>query len=437
MSTSKWTGAVTNDWFDPNNWNPAGVPDQNSDVTIAKGEALATASIRTVNSITDSSHLLFEAAGTNTVTTFLDNTGTGRLRVDDNNLAGGTILNIGGTLTNAGHFVVGNRSLSAPDTVTAAALDSTGSLNLLGSSTNQALLNVSNSAGFGTAGVLTGNVHLGGDTAIEFASGQINTIATGAELILNGANAFVEDSTALGSNSAPAGLAEIANGTLALLRGAAVSTTGDLTNGGTIDLLLGGDSLSVAGTLTNTGGIFVKNLSGGRHDSVAASSFVNSGTVDLFGDLNTSLKATLNVSGETTNNGAIIIASDKEELAGPVDGTGSFTLDVAKLQFDSSVSAGQTIYYGGSDNKLTLKQAQNFHGTIHGFKHRDWIDAANFLLSGTTLNFVENSGGAGGTLTLTDSTDNLTANIHMTGSFSNSSFALAPDHGTGTLVKFV
>ena len=43
----------------------------------------------------------------------------------------------------------------------------------------------------------------------------------------------------------------------------------------------------------------------------------------------------------------------------------------------------------------------------------------------------------GGTLTLTDTAANLTANILMTGDYSNSSFSLAHDSGTGTLVKFV
>ncbi len=47
-----------------------------------------------------------------------------------------------------------------------------------------------------------GSVSLTGNAAIEFASGNINTIATGATLDLNGNNAYVEDSTALGSNSA-------------------------------------------------------------------------------------------------------------------------------------------------------------------------------------------------------------------------------------------
>jgi hypothetical protein len=49
--------------------------------------------------------------------------------------------------------------------------------------------------------------------------------------------------------------------------------------------------------------------------------------------------------------------------------------------------------------------------------------------------FVENSGGTGGTLTLHDKS--LTANILMTGVYTNSGFTLAPDSGTGTLIKFV
>ena len=56
-------------------------------------------------------------------------------------------------------------------------------------------------------------------------------------------------------------------------------------------------------------------------------------------------------------------------------------------------------------------------------------------MSGTTFNFVENSKGTGGTLTLHDGS--LTANILMHGHYTNSDFTLAPDHGTGTLVKFV
>jgi len=93
MSKSTWTGAVNSDWANAGNWSPAGVPDASSDVTIATGDAVASASIGTVNSITDSSDLDFESAGTNTVTTSLDD--AGHLHVDASGGEGGTILNIG------------------------------------------------------------------------------------------------------------------------------------------------------------------------------------------------------------------------------------------------------------------------------------------------------------------------------------------------------
>jgi hypothetical protein len=164
---------------------------------------------------------------------------------------------------------------------------------------------------------------------------------------------------------------------------------------------------------------------------VTAASFVNSGTVDLVG--NTTYFAALNVPGAITNDGSISISTDTEELAGAVSGKGSFSLSNATLRFDSSVSGRQTIAETGADG-LTLEQAQKFAGRIRGFGTGDTIDAANFLLSETTFNFVENSRGTGGTLTLNDGS--LTANIHLTGGYTKSDFTLAPDSGTGTLVKF-
>jgi hypothetical protein len=314
-------------------------------------------------------------------------------------------------------------------------------LNLAG----QALLDVTDGAGFGTAGVLSGDVRLFGDSAIEFASGQITSLAANAHLILGGNDAFIEDSTDFGSNSALAGLASIAAGAELVLfndgpagHGASVSTTGALTNNGAIcldDLLpwVGGSSLTVAGTLTNTGSLDIGNsyFYFSSSDSVTAESFDNSGVVHLTGYKGI---AALSVAGATTNNGSISITTDTEELAGAVGGKGSFRLSKANLQFDSSVSAGQTITETGTD-AVILEQAQKFAATIRGFGTGDTIDAANFHAPpATTFNFVENSGSTGGTLTLHDGS--LTANIHLTGHYTNSDFTLAPDHGTGTLVKF-
>jgi hypothetical protein len=220
--------------------------------------------------------------------------------------------------------------------------------------------------------------------------------------------------------------------------GSTLSIGGNLTNAGYLGVddvhyAASGSTLSIGGALTNTGTLDIGAYQGGSPHSVSAKSLVNSGAVNL--NYNP-----LNVSGATTNNGTISVLglNFTEELAGAVGGKGSFSLNAANLQFDSSVSAGQTINeydVDGADVTLTLEQAQNFGGTISGFRVSDTIDAANFLKSGTTFNFVEHSGGTGGTLTLHDGS--LTANILMTGVYSNSDFTLAPDSGTGTLVKFV
>jgi hypothetical protein len=76
---------------------------------------------------------------------------------------------------------------------------------------------------------LSGYVRLAGDSAIEFVTGEITSLAAGAHLGLHGNDAFIEDSTALGSNSALSGLASIGRGArFKLHSGAAVSTTDTL-----------------------------------------------------------------------------------------------------------------------------------------------------------------------------------------------------------------
>ena len=189
------------------------------------------------------------------------------VQIDANPGDGGSSLAVGATLTNSGFFVIGVYNLSASDEVTAASLDNTGAVVLAGSSADQALLDVTGKAGFGAAGVLSGNIELAGsDDAIEFASGQITSLAASAILVLDGSDAFIEDSMALGSNSALTGLANV-SGILGLSGGASISTTGALANTGTVALddlddagdLYGGSSLTVAETLTNTGTLDTSN----------------------------------------------------------------------------------------------------------------------------------------------------------------------------------
>ena len=318
MSKSTWTGAINSDWDDPDNWSPAGVPGVTSDVVIATGAPVASASIGTVNSITDSSDLSFRSAGTNTVTTFLDN--TGHLNVDHKAGDGGTVLSIG-TLTNGGFLSIGNPTLSASDEVTAAALDNAkGKLQLFGSSANQALLDVTaGSAGFGTTGVLRGHVRLVGDSAIEFKSGEITSLADNAQLRLNGNDALIEDSTALGSNSALTGLASIGAGAIfGLHNKAVVSTTGALVNNGQVRLDLvdgdGGSSLTVGGTLTNNSYLYIGNATLSASDEVAAAALDNTGVIYMVGsDAN---QALLDVTAGSAGSRRRGVRSGNAELRG-------------------------------------------------------------------------------------------------------------------------
>ena len=147
---------------------------------------------------------------------------------------------------------------------------------------------MSGSAGFGTAGVLSGRVGLAGDSAIEFAGGEITSLAANAQLHLNGNDAFIEDSSALGSNSALMGLASIGAGAIfGLHNKAAVSTTGSLVNDGTIRLdIVGGDggsSLTLAGALTNSGSLSIGNRTLSAADKVTAAALDNSGSIQLRG----------------------------------------------------------------------------------------------------------------------------------------------------------
>src|SRR5208282_3636923 len=105
---------------------------------------------------------------------------------------------------------IGNTSITSADTLTvngAGGLSngSTSEINIEGSATVQATLNVADhAAGFGTAGVETGEVFLENDALLEFKSGQITTVD--GTLWLDGKSARVARAAAPATNSALTGL---------------------------------------------------------------------------------------------------------------------------------------------------------------------------------------------------------------------------------------
>jgi hypothetical protein len=342
-------------------------------------------------------------------------TNTGSLYLDNDYMDGGSTLSVGKKITNEGVLEIGalNGDLSANSSLATTALDNSGGrIALQGNSPYQALLHVTGAADLGTAaGQLDGIVNLQGDSAIEFASGALTTIESGADFDVYGAQAFVEDAGSLGSNSA--------------------------LNIGTVDggwnLYEGAEEAATTLTVGSSGSLYVSSNSAGNSALTISGALVNNGTVSL--NVSGTGDSTLSVAGTTTNNGAFYVTDDTETLAGPIAGTGDFYLTGSTLTIDSSVSSGQEVQFN-SPSTLALASAtsNSFSGTLENFGTGDAIDAQNFKYGSTSIVFSPNAQNTGGTLVLTYGT--LTDNILMNGSYSTGDFQPAMDGGTGTLIKF-
>ncbi len=261
---------------------------------------------------------------------------------------GGSSLTIGGTLTNGGTIRIGpdDFTLSAASAIKAASLANQvgatlGTISLYGSSTAEATLDVGSAAGFGAVGTLYGKVNLyGGDALIEFASGQITTIAAGGDLLLFGSHAYLADASDTSDNSALAGLKTV-DGFLVLHNGASVTTTGAVSNSGTIALDRlshdGGSSLAIGGTLTNDGTIQIGPSDGtlSAASAMKAASVVNNGTINLHG--NGAIRATLSSTGPINDDGAIALSNGASLTT-----TGALSIVGGTLTNDGTVQIGST-----------------------------------------------------------------------------------------------
>jgi hypothetical protein len=182
----------------------------------------------------------------------------------------------------------------------------------------------------------TGTADLSGDALLEFASGGITAIASGADLSLGGALSLVALSTALTTDSALTALATNA-GTLSL-SDSALTTTVALNNTGTFEVDYsyygtagGGSAVAIGGTLTNSGFVEIGNTGITKATTVTAKGLANTGTIDLTG-------------------GAAIRATLDSTAAAPATWIGSaFLSGDAVLEF---ASGGITAIGGGADLSL-------------------------------------------------------------------------------------
>ncbi len=294
----------------------------------------ATLDVTTGGTLTDTGlatvagQLELSAGGSASITGGLSITGNGLAWLDSPfaDGGGGSSLSVGGTLNvssaNPNALFIGASNISAGDTVTAAALVSSGVLQVEGNGTIQSTLDITTgAAGFGTLGVETGSVGLYGNALLEFASGQIGTID--GEVVLVGPNARIADAGTLATNSALTGLNTVA-GELEMSGGASIATTGGLsiTSNGVVWLDSpfnnngGGSSLNVGGTLnvssTNGNALYIGNTNIGVGDTVTATALVSSGVVAISG--NGTIQSTLDITTGAAGFGTVGVETGLVQL---------------------------------------------------------------------------------------------------------------------------
>ena len=125
---------------------------------------------------------------------------------------------------------------------------------------------------------------LAGDSAIEFKSGQITSLAGHAQLGLDRKRRLHRGQHGAGVEQRSDGARFDRRGaTFELENEASVSTTGALVNDGYVDLDAnagdGGSSLTVAGALTNSGALSIGNTTLSASDEVTAASLDNTGAI--------------------------------------------------------------------------------------------------------------------------------------------------------------
>ncbi len=173
-----------------------------------------------------------------------------------------------------------------------------------------------------------------------------------------------------------------------------------------------GDTLSNAGTLEISGPGQVK----------IAPSGTNTGTIESGG-------GTLTLLGALTNTGTISALSGTLILAKQALGSGTLDVGAAStLWLKAGAAKTQAAHFLSTSGTLELSSPANFLGTIAGFAASDMIDLAS--TAANTLTY------SNGTLTVSEGTTAV-AHLHLTGTYTTTSFALTTDGHGGTAITYI
>jgi hypothetical protein len=266
--------------------------------------------------------------------------------------------------------------------VSAADLTNTGTITIEGGSAGQAALIVNDSA----PSTWAGELDISGNGLLQFGSGGITAIDSGASINLSGPHARVALSGAPSSNSA---LAELASndGQLELL-GGFLTTTTDFLNSGTLllDDTTGGASgaITFGGTLNNSGFVQVGNAGMTASTALTAAGLGNIGSIVLTGSSANDM-AIMTVNGDASNDGSIDIGSFADlQIAGALSGFGDVTVEVHST-LELGGASDSTVTFNGLGAKLKVDNPALFTGTLSNFGLDDVLDFGTFTVDSATL----------------------------------------------------
>src|SRR3954449_10211311 len=139
MGQVSWEGG-SGDWFDPAHWDIGVAPATADNANIAASgtytvtlRAPATAASLTITTVSATLDIA-DPGGTETITGGLSNAGIVEI---DAAFVGGTVVWIGGSLGNDGRVTIGNGTILAPTTVSAANLTNSGMIDITGGASQQ------------------------------------------------------------------------------------------------------------------------------------------------------------------------------------------------------------------------------------------------------------------------------------------------------------
>ena len=180
-------------------------------------------------------------------------------------------------------------------------------------------------------------------------------------------------------------------------------------------------------TLVNEGTIIATGTNALEIDT-GANTIVNSGTLEATGSGGLVINSNVENSGLLWANGGNIT------FQGSVTGGTALMDGEATIEFAAASSVNVT-FDADATGTLKLGDSFDFSGMVSGFNQDDHFDLLDVGFgAGTSVNYVENQEGTGGTLIVSDGAH--TANITLLGQYSADGFTVEADGTSGTLLSY-